>query len=90
MYRAGELRQKEVINILDASRLGFVSDVEVSLEIEAIIVPGKAKLFNFGKSGDCVITWDKIKKIGEDIILVEIPMGLSYGREDGGRSSVGI
>lgn len=76
MYRAGELRQKEVINIADASRLGFVSDVEVSLEkgeIEAIIVPGRAKLFNFGKSGDCVITWDKIKKIGEDVILVEMP-----------------
>ena len=75
MYRAGELRQKEVINILDASRLGFVSDVEVSLEkgeIEAIIVPGRTKLFNFGKSTDLVITWDKIKKIGEDVILVEL------------------
>ncbi len=75
MYRAGELRQKEVINIIDASRLGFVSDVEVSLkkgEIEAIIVPGRAKLFNFGKTTDLVITWDKIKKIGDDVILVEI------------------
>lgn len=75
MYRAGELRQKEVINIRDASRLGFVSDVEVSLEkgeIEAIIVPGKTRFFNFGKSGDYVILWDKIKKIGEDVILVDI------------------
>ena len=53
MYRAGELRQKEVINVNDASRMGYVSDVEVSLnkgEIEAIIVPGKMKLFNFGKA----------------------------------------
>ncbi|MBQ3226302.1 MAG: YlmC/YmxH family sporulation protein [Clostridia bacterium] len=76
MYRAGEFRQKEVINISDASRLGFVSDVEVSLEkgeIEAIIVPGKTRLFNFGKSGDYTITWDKIRKIGDDLILVEIP-----------------
>ncbi len=79
MYRAGELRQREVINITDASRLGFVSDVEVSLEkgeIEAIIVPGRAKLFNFGKSGDCVITWDKIRKIGDDVILVEMTEGV--------------
>lgn len=76
MYRAGELRQKEVINILDGARLGFVTDVEVSLEkgmIEAIVVPGKAKLFNFGKDNEYVITWDKIKKIGDDIILVELP-----------------
>ncbi len=77
MYRAGELRQKEVINIQDASRLGYVSDVEVSLEagaIEAVIVPGKAKVFNFGKNGDLVIPWEKIKRIGEDVILVDIQL----------------
>lgn len=76
MYRAGELRQKEVININDASRMGYVSDVEVSLnrgEIEAIVVPGRMKLFHFGKHDDCVIPWEKIKMIGDDIILVDIP-----------------
>ena len=76
MYRAGELRQKEVININDASRMGYVSDVEVSLnrgEIEAIVVPGRMKLFHFGKNDDCVIPWEKIKMIGDDIILVDIP-----------------
>ena len=43
MKRAGELREKEVININDGRRLGYVCDVEVSLckgEIEAIVVPG--------------------------------------------------
>ncbi len=77
MYRAGELRQKEVINIGDAGRLGFVSDVEVSLEagiIEAVIVPGKSRLFSFGQGKDLVIPWEKIKKIGEDIILVDLPV----------------
>ena len=76
MHRAGELRQKEVINLRDASRLGFVSDVEVSLEagaIEAVVVPGKAKLFNFSSKGDLVIPWDKIKQIGDDVILVDLP-----------------
>jgi len=76
MYRAGALRQKEVININDASRMGYVADVEVSLqkgEIEAIIVPGKMKLFQFGKKDDVVIPWEKIKMIGEDIILVDVP-----------------
>lgn len=76
MYRAGELRQKEVININDASRMGYVSDVEVSLEkgeIESIIVPGKIKFFNFGKKDDVVILWEKIKMIGDDVILVDMP-----------------
>ncbi len=77
MYRAGELRQKEVINVADASRLGFVSDVEVSLAagaIEAVIVPGKSRFFTFGKGKDLVIPWEKIKRIGEDIILVDLPV----------------
>ncbi len=76
MYRAGELRQKEVININNAKRLGFVSDVEVSLSggvIEAIIVPGRAKLFNFRGSGDIVIDWENIKVIGDEVILVDLP-----------------
>ena len=74
-HKAGELRQKEVINIFDAKRLGFVSDVEVSIErgaIEAIVVPGRAKLFNIGTNSDIVIPWNKIKKIGDDVILVEL------------------
>ncbi|MBE7034875.1 MAG: YlmC/YmxH family sporulation protein [Ruminococcaceae bacterium] len=82
MYRAGELRQKEVINVNNAARLGFVSDVEVSLEggaIEAIIVPGKTRVFNFGTKGDIVIPWSKIRKIGEDVILVSLE---SYENEN--------
>ncbi len=74
MQRAGELRQKEVININDGNRLGYVCDVEVSLskgEIEAIVVPGKMKFINFSKKGDIVIPWCKICVIG-DVILVDI------------------
>ncbi len=81
MHRAGELRQKEVINITDASRLGFVSDVEVSLEsgcIEAIILPGKNRFFRLGRGRDMVISWDKIKNIGEDVILVSLPETEKY------------
>ncbi len=77
MQRAGELRQKEVININDANRLGYVCDVEVSLckgEIEAIVVPGKMKLLNFSKKDDIVIKWCDVKVIG-DVILVDIPCG---------------
>lgn len=75
MQRAGELRQKEVININNANRLGYVCDVEVSLckgEIEAIVVPGKMKLLNFSKKDDIVIPWCKVCVIG-DVILVDYP-----------------
>lgn len=75
MNRTSDFRQKEVINISDGRRLGFVCDVEINLEsgkLDAIVIPGEGRLFNFfGKDNYYVIPWSNIKKIGEDIILVE-------------------
>ncbi len=76
MTRTSELKDKEVINMSDGRRLGFVCDVEINLEdgrIDAIVIPGTGRLFGLiGKDGDFIIPWEKIKKIGEDIILVEL------------------
>ena len=71
-----DFKHKEVVNIVDGKRLGFVQDVTADLNsgvITSIIVPGKSKLFNvFSGNNDIVIPWQNIKCIGEDIILVEI------------------
>lgn len=71
-----DFKHKEVININDGKRLGFVQDVTADLEsgvITSIIVPGSNKLLNvFSGNNDIVIPWSNIKCIGEDIILVEI------------------
>jgi YlmC/YmxH family sporulation protein len=76
MNRTSDFREKEVINIKDGRRLGFVGDVEINLQsgrIEAIVIPSGGRLLGFiGKDNECVIPWEKIKKIGEDIILVEM------------------
>ena len=74
MCRITDLRNKEVINITDGSRLGCVYDAEFDVctaKIVAIIVPGPAKFFGlFGRDEDYIIPWDNIEKIGDDIILV--------------------
>lgn len=71
-----DFKHKEVINITDAKRLGYVQDVTADLQtgiITSIIVPGTNKLFNiFGGNNEIVIPWEKIKCIGDDLILVEI------------------
>ena len=71
-----DFKHKEVINIKDGRRLGFVQDVTANLEsgvITSIIVPGNSKMFKFLSSGnDIVIPWENIKCIGDDVILVEI------------------
>ena len=71
-----DFKHKEVINVRDGRRLGFVQDVCANLEtgrITSIIVPGGKKLMSmFAKEDDIVIEWEKIKCIGDDIILVDI------------------
>ena len=71
-----DFKHKEVININDGRRLGYVQDVCADLKtgsITSIIVPGSSKSLSFlSSSNDIVITWDKIKCIGENVILVDI------------------
>ena len=66
----------EVININNGKRLGFVQDVCADLDtgkITHIIVPGSNKLMNiFSSNNEIVISWEDIKCIGDDLILVEI------------------
>lgn len=71
-----DFKHKEVINIKDGKRLGFVQDVCADLgtgKITSIIVPGSNKLINiFSQNNDIEIPWQNIKCIGDDLILVEI------------------
>ncbi|HML37558.1 MAG TPA: YlmC/YmxH family sporulation protein [Bacillota bacterium] len=77
MMSTQDLRNKEVINIYDGKSLGFVYDIEVNLEkgtIEGIIVPAQRSFFSFFGRGDndYVIKWKDIKRIGDDVILVDV------------------
>jgi YlmC/YmxH family sporulation protein len=74
--RIADMRCKEVINICDGFRLGFVDDVLFNIidgRMLAFVVPGPAKFFGlFGREDDYIIPWERIVRIGDDIILVEI------------------
>ena len=71
-----DFKHKEVINVNNGKRLGFIQDVTADLEsgvITSIIVPGNTKLLNvFSNTNDIVIPWDNIQCIGDDVILVKI------------------
>jgi len=75
MMRMYDLRQKEIVNINDGSRFGFVSDLDIDINeghVTALIVPGPGRVLGvFGRDQEYRIPWKKIHKIGEDIILVD-------------------
>ena len=72
------LRNKDVINICDGKNLGNITDMVIDSccgKISGIIVPANKCFFNFFKSNnDIFIPYNRICKIGKDIILVDIIM----------------
>ena len=77
MCRMYDMRHKEVINVEDGCRYGYVTDIEIDIKkgnVTAIIVPGPAKIFGmFGCEQEYFIPWCNIKQIGHEIILVDMP-----------------
>ena len=71
-----DFKHKEVININNGIRMGYVQDVWADLQtgsITSIIVPGENKFASmFSNKNDIIIPWEKIHCIGEDTILVDV------------------
>ena len=76
MIKASDLTQKEVVSITDGKKIGMITDLEVDLErgkINAIIIPEGRRLMGlFNRELEYEISWNQIKVIGEDVILIEI------------------
>ena len=77
MLSTDKLKNREVINIRDGKSLGFICDIEVNLEqgtIEGIVIPAGKKLFSFfaTKEEDLLIKWERIRTIGDDVVLVDM------------------
>ena len=71
-----ELHCKEVICVATGQRIGYVTDVEIELpegRVLAILVPGPCRFLGiWGRQDDYVIPWKCIRRIGPDIILVDV------------------
>lgn len=74
--RYNEISGKEIVDITHGTRLGILGQIDLEInketgKIESFIIPSY-KWFGLKKEEtESVITWEMIKKIGEDIILIE-------------------
>ena len=77
MVKVSELRMREVINVLDGKKLGNIIDIDLDMEkgkVMAFMLPGQVRGWSiFSKREEIVVPWDKIVRIGRDVILVEVP-----------------
>ncbi len=73
--KTSELKQKEVINIKTGKRLGNIIDYDIDLRSGRIIgisIPVQGKFSILAKAEqDIFVSWENIKKIGDDVILIE-------------------
>ncbi len=69
---------KEIVNLWDGSRLGVVSDTDLLINEEtgkiiALLIPYDKGLFRLlSNTSFLEIPWKAIKKIGNDIIIIEL------------------
>lgn len=75
LAKISDLREREIVNVLDGKRLGPIKDIDVDIEtgrITALILPGPGKILRFlRKNEDYIVPWQNVVRIGVDVILVE-------------------
>ena len=71
-----ELKSMEVIDISEGKRLGFIGDIIFDDDltyIKSFVIPYQSGVFSvFKKKEEIEISWEQIKVIGVDIMLVDL------------------
>jgi YlmC/YmxH family sporulation protein len=74
--KLSELSKKDIINIKDGKRIGKIVDVEFDINngymIKFIIESTNVIKSIFSNSEELTIKFSQIKKLGEDVILIDI------------------
>lgn len=77
-----ELSGKEIVNLHDGAKLGLVGESDIKIntngKIEALIISSRSGYsWFFGRNNEregesVVVPWKAIKKIGSEVIIVDI------------------
>lgn len=78
-----DLAGKEIINLYDGAKLGLVGDADLDIAlngaVEAIILTSRGGFSGIWSArGDrerevLVIPWQTIKKVGSEVIIIDLP-----------------
>ncbi len=73
--KLSELQKKDIVNVNNGKRIGSIIDININQEglLESIIIEKTTSILSlFSSKNEILIKWEQIKKIGEDVILVDI------------------
>lgn len=72
--RLSELQYKDIVN-LEGKKIGNIIDVKIdqSGKLISLVLEENKRFLRFkSNEGETEIGWDKIQRIGEDVILVKL------------------
>ena len=68
-----DLQRKDIINVISGSKIGKIIDIEINNEgVINYLIVGEVKMMRRIGTGEYKITFNQIKRIGTDVILVEL------------------
>ena len=73
--RLSELQDKDIVNINDGKKIGKIVDAKINVDglIEYLIIDDRKSIRNIlSNNSDINISFKQIKRIGSDVILVEL------------------
>ncbi|MFO7151813.1 MAG: YlmC/YmxH family sporulation protein [Bacillota bacterium] len=76
--RLGELNGKDIINLSNGVKLGPVGNCDLLIDensgkIEYLLIPSRRSgFFSLGEKSYMKISWDSVRKIGPDAVILEM------------------
>ena len=87
MIKLNSFYEKEIISIIDGTRLGEISDIEIeesSGKIISLILTGKLRFFGlFVRKDPIIVPWESVRVIGEETVLVDVKTDINYSNKHG-------
>lgn len=74
MKKSFDLRQKKVIDVDTAERIGYIKDIEIDFvtgKIKSVTVPKNNLLGLFFGQKNQIVPWEKVIAIGSEYIIVK-------------------
>lgn len=72
--RLSDLQNKDIVSVIEGKKIGKIIDVVIDDKgnMKSLIVQKTRVLNMFSSQGEIEVKWEQIKKIGEDVILVDL------------------
>ena len=73
LYSVNAIRSMDVVDVSTGSKLGYVRDYKIDLSTNRVVslfLPSNSKGW-FSREEDIEIPWEKVVKIGVDVLIVD-------------------